>query len=155
MIFWAYPSPQPKWHLDQFSRFCTDDLKVSLYFTRGRPPPKKKMPDLDPHLIHGSLPTWVLLNPNGISIGLAIFAGTTSETNLHVHAFCDQECGSCTTARVSGDRFGAVGDIDLGDLKQEPDDVCCVLYLIVHLLQQKEFTQIIGNRSFRSVSVIS
>jgi len=71
--------------------------------------------------------------------------------------FFDQEYGSCATARVSGDRFGEVGDIDLGDLKQEPDDVtvCCVLYPIVHLLQQKEFTQIIGNRSFRSVSVIS
>jgi len=44
-----------------FNRFCTDDHRVSLYFTMGClfPPPKKKLPlpigDLDSHVIHGSL----------------------------------------------------------------------------------------------------
>jgi len=37
MIPWAHPSPQPKRHLDRFSRFCRDDRRVSLYFTMGRP----------------------------------------------------------------------------------------------------------------------
>jgi len=40
MIPWAHPSPQPKRHLDQFSRFCTDDRRVFFYFTMGRPSPK-------------------------------------------------------------------------------------------------------------------
>ena len=34
--FLAHPSPQLKRHLDRFSRFCTDDRRVSLYFTLGR-----------------------------------------------------------------------------------------------------------------------
>jgi len=59
MIPWAHPSPKPKQHLDWLSHFCTDDRRVSLYFTMRRPfPPKKLAPsdgDLDPHLIHGSL----------------------------------------------------------------------------------------------------
>ena len=29
----AYASPQPKWHLNRFSRLCTDDRGVSLLFT--------------------------------------------------------------------------------------------------------------------------
>ena len=33
----AHPSAQPKRHLDQFSRFCTDDRRVSLYFTINAP----------------------------------------------------------------------------------------------------------------------
>jgi len=33
----AHPSLYPKRHLDRFSRFCTDDRRVSLYFTMGRP----------------------------------------------------------------------------------------------------------------------
>jgi len=59
-IPWAHLRPQPKRHLDQFSRFCTDDRRASLYFTMGRPFSPSKLPlpmeDLDPHLIHGSLP---------------------------------------------------------------------------------------------------
>jgi len=27
MLPWAHPSPQPKRHLDRFSRFCTDDRR--------------------------------------------------------------------------------------------------------------------------------
>ena len=72
-------SPQPKRHLDRFNRFCTDDRRVSLYFTMGRPfLPLKKLP----LPIGGSRPpsnTWFpgptrVLNPNGISIGSAVFA---------------------------------------------------------------------------------
>jgi len=35
--------------------------------------------------------------------------------------------GSCTTECVSEDWFGEVREVDLADLKQEPDDVCCVV----------------------------
>ena len=59
MIPAAHPSPQPKQHLDRFSRIRTGDRRVSLYFTMGRPFPPSKLPlpigDLDLHLIHGSL----------------------------------------------------------------------------------------------------
>jgi len=37
MIPWAYPSPRPKQHLHRFCRFCTDNRRMSLYFTMGRP----------------------------------------------------------------------------------------------------------------------
>jgi len=58
MISWAHLSPQPKQHLDWFCRFCTDDCRVSLYFTMGRPFPSNlpiSMGWSGPHLIHGSL----------------------------------------------------------------------------------------------------
>jgi len=64
--------------------FCTDDHRVFLYFTTGRPSPLKIAP------IHGWMwtpsntcfpgPTRVL-NPNGISIGSAVFAGLISVTD--------------------------------------------------------------------------
>jgi len=57
MIPTANPSLQLKRHLDRFSRFCTNDRRVSLDFTIRRPFPLKIAPshgDLDPHLIHGS-----------------------------------------------------------------------------------------------------
>jgi len=54
-IPWAHLSPQPKQHLNRFSRFCTDDCSVSLYFTMGRPFLPQNCPfpwgDLDSHLI--------------------------------------------------------------------------------------------------------
>ena len=53
-IPWAYPSPQTKRHLHQFSCFCTYDRRVSLYFTMGRPfPPLKIAPS------HGGI--WTLI----------------------------------------------------------------------------------------------
>ena len=61
MIHWAHASPKPKRHLGWFSRFCTDDRRVSPYFTMVRPFSPSKLPlsmgDLDPckNLIHGSL----------------------------------------------------------------------------------------------------
>jgi len=56
--------------------------------------------------------------------------------------------GSCTTECVSGDLVGEVKEVDLADLKQEPDDVCCVLYPLFTLLQQREFVQVLDSRSF-------
>jgi len=40
-----------------------------------------------------------------------------------------QNSGSCTTECVSRDWFGEVREVDLADLKQDPDDVCCVFVL--------------------------
>ena len=37
--------------------------------------------------------------------------------------------GSCTTQHVGEDWFGEVREVDLADLKQEPDDVCCVFVI--------------------------
>jgi len=56
--------------------------------------------------------------------------------------------GFSTTECVSGDPFGEVKEVDLADLKQEPDDVCCVLYPLFTLSQQREFVQMLGNRLF-------
>jgi len=54
----AHPTPQPKRHPYRFRRLCTDDRRVSLYFTMGRSFSPKICPfpwgDLDPNLIHGS-----------------------------------------------------------------------------------------------------
>ena len=48
------------------------------------PSPSKlpiSMGDLGPHLIHDSFGNTPVLNPNGISIGSAVFAGLTSVTD--------------------------------------------------------------------------
>jgi len=63
----AHPKPQLKWHLDWFSRFCTDPYTLQW----AAPSALKIAPsmrDLDPHLI--------VLNPNGISIGWAVLQGS-------------------------------------------------------------------------------
>jgi len=58
VIPWANPSPQPKWHLNRFSCFCTPHRGVSLCALQWAAPLPVKIPppvvDLDPHLIHGS-----------------------------------------------------------------------------------------------------
>jgi len=58
MIPTAHPSPQPKRHPYRLGRLCTDDRRVSLYFTMGRPFSPKNLPlpmgESGPHLIHGS-----------------------------------------------------------------------------------------------------
>jgi len=85
MIPTDHPSPQPKRHLDRFSCVCIDDRRVSLYFTMRRPFAAQYY--LFPFGIWtpSGRPTWFLgptrvLNPNGISICAAIFAGLTSVT---------------------------------------------------------------------------
>jgi len=72
-------------YLNQFSHFCTDDRTVSLYFTKGCPFPPSKFPL---HIAGCEPPsdTWFVSptqvhNPNGISIGSAVFAGLTSVTD--------------------------------------------------------------------------
>ena len=85
MIPTAHPSSQPKRHPYRFSRLCTDDRSVSLYFTMGRPFSPKHLP----LPMGGSglrCNTWFpgptqVLNPNGSSIGAAVFAGLTSVTD--------------------------------------------------------------------------
>ena len=107
MIFWAHRSPEPKRHLDRFSRFSTDDRRVSLYFTIGRPFPLKIAHS------HGDLEppsnTWFpgptqVLNPNGSSSGTAVFAGLTSvtdrQTDRQIHRPTDHATQSVTIGRI-------------------------------------------------------
>jgi len=84
MIPWAHSSPQPKRHLDGFSRFCADaaecpytlqwdanfPLKIALPMRRSGPPSNTRFLGLTR-----------VLKPNGILIGLAVFAGLTSVTD--------------------------------------------------------------------------
>jgi len=53
----AHLSPQSKWQIDQFRRFCTAHDKKSLYlqWTLLSPKIAPSNGDLDPHLIRGSL----------------------------------------------------------------------------------------------------
>ena len=84
MIPTARPSPQPKRHPYRFSRLCTDDCSVAILY-KGTPIlPQKFAPS------HGGCGspsnTWLpgptqVLNPNGSSIGAAVFAGLTSVTD--------------------------------------------------------------------------
>jgi len=84
MIPWASLRPQPTQHHHQFSRFCADDCRVSLYFTMGRPfPPQNCLflwGILNPSNTWFPQPTWVL-NLNDNSICSAVFAGLTSVTD--------------------------------------------------------------------------
>ena len=83
-IPWAHLSPQPKRHLDRFGCFCTDDRRVSLYFTMGRPFPLKIA--LSPRGSGAPSNAWFsgptrVLNPNCISIGSGVFARLTIVTD--------------------------------------------------------------------------
>jgi len=56
--------------------------------------------------------------------------------------------GSCTTECVSGDWFDEVKQENLAAVvKQEPDNVCCVIFATFSISLQKEFIQILGVRS--------
>jgi len=77
--------PQPKRYLDQFSRFFAQMTAECLYTLHWDAPPPLK---IAPPSGGSGLPsnTWFLgptrvLNPNGISIGAAVFAGLTSVTD--------------------------------------------------------------------------
>jgi len=52
--------------------------------------------------------------------------------------------GSCTTECVSGDWSDEVIQENLTVVKQEPDDVCCVIFATFTISQQKEYVQILG-----------
>jgi len=77
--FLAYPSPQPKRHLDRFSHFA--QLTAVSSGMPGHVISLKIAPWFNPHLIHGSLigPFTRVHNSNGISIGSVIFAQLTAE----------------------------------------------------------------------------
>jgi len=99
MIPWAYPSPQPKQHLDQFRNFCTDNNRVSLYFTMGHPFP--------PQNCHFPWGKWTpsniwFLGPTKFSTQTAswsvqlFFAGLTSVTDRQT----DHATRSVTIGRI-------------------------------------------------------
>jgi len=75
--FVGHPSLQSKWHVDRYSRFCTTHRRrVSHYFTVSRYVFPKNAPS--PWGIGSPSNTWYLgpiwvINPNGISIGSAVF----------------------------------------------------------------------------------
>ena len=47
--------------------------------------------------------------------------------------------GSCTTECVNGDWSDEVKQENLPFVKQEPDDVCCVIFATLTISQQKEY----------------
>ena len=88
----------------QFSRLCTDDRRVFLYFTMGRPFSQKSLP----LPVGGSGPpsnTWFpgptqILNPNGSSIGAAVLAGLASVTNRQTNRPTDHATRSLRIGRI-------------------------------------------------------
>ena len=101
MIPTAHLRQQHKRRLDQFSRIRT----VSLFFTRGHLSPSKL-----PLPMGGSGPpsnTWFLgptrvHNPNGISIGSAVFAGLTSVTDRPTDRQTDRPTDHATRSVTIG-----------------------------------------------------
>jgi len=77
MIPTAHPTPQPKRHRDRFIRFRTGDRRVSYTLQRDAPFPLQNYPflweDLQPPSNMWFLGSTRVLNPNGISIGAAVF----------------------------------------------------------------------------------
>ena len=67
--------------------------------------------------------------------------------NFAVAAVFCQDYGSSTTECVSEDWLDEVREVDLADLKQEPDDVCCVLYPIYQFTTAEKNVPMIANRS--------
>jgi len=80
MLLWAHPSLNLKRHLDRFSRFCTGHGRASYTLQKAIPSPLK----LPFPSGSGSAYNWWflgstrVLNPNGISIGSAVFIGLTT-----------------------------------------------------------------------------
>jgi len=78
----AHSSPQSKWQMDRFSRFCTAYCRKCLYFTMGAPIHQNyPLPMGDLNL---SCNMWYFRpmrahNPNSTSIGSAVFAQMTAE----------------------------------------------------------------------------
>jgi len=104
MIPTAHPSPQPKRHPYQFCRLCTDDRRVSLYFTMGRPFSPKNLPlpmggSGRPSNTRFPGPTQVL-NPNSSSIGAPVFAGLTSVTDQQTDRPTDHTTRSVRIGRI-------------------------------------------------------
>jgi len=106
--------PKPKRHLDWFSSLCTYNRTVSRILYSGTPLPPSKLPlpcdsggskeplldgGSDPHLIMVlSLPR--VLNPNGISIGSAVFAWLTIMTDRQTDRQTDHATWSVIIGRI-------------------------------------------------------
>jgi len=78
MIPWAHPRAQRKQYLDRFSRFYTMTVEYPYTLQCDTPFPQKLPLPIQvsgPHLTLLPGPTGVL-NPNGISIGSAVFQGS-------------------------------------------------------------------------------
>jgi len=94
---WAHPRPQPKRQLDRFSRFCIDDSRMSLYYTlkiapfHGGSGPSANTRFLGPTRV---------LNPNGISIDAAVFAGLTSVTDRQTDRPTDHATQAVTIGHI-------------------------------------------------------
>jgi len=96
MLPWDHSSPNPKPHLDWFSRFCTAHSRKLLCFAMGRPFPPQNCP-----FPWGSEPPWFLaptrvLNPNSTLIASAILAGLTTVTDRST----DHATRSVTIGRI-------------------------------------------------------
>jgi len=79
----AHPSSQPKRQINRFSHFCTAHGRNSLYFTVGDSFPQN-WPFSWGSGVWTSSDSWLLgpfwaHNPNGISIGSAVFAQMTAK----------------------------------------------------------------------------
>ena len=106
MIPTAHLSPQPKRHpyRIRFSRLYTDNRRVSLYFTMGRPFSPQNLPlpmggSGPPSNIWFPGPTQVL-NPNSRQIGVAVFAGLTSVTDRQTDRPTDHTTRSVIIDRI-------------------------------------------------------
>ena len=82
MLPWVHPSPNPKRHLDRFSRFCTAHGRVTIL--HNRPPlfALKIVPshgDLNSNLIHGSLGPPESSTETAFWLVLPFFAQLTAE----------------------------------------------------------------------------
>ena len=90
----AHASPQPKRHLNRFSRLCTDDRGVSVLFTMVCLFPLKIAPSRLG--IWTSCNTWFIgptqvQNANGNLIVSAVFAGLTSVTHWQSYRKSDRQ----------------------------------------------------------------
>ena len=84
MVPLVHAIQHPKRHLGRFSRFCTAQGGRSLYFTMGRPFSRKIAPshgEYGPPCNACFLEPTRAVNPNGISICSAVFAGVTTMTD--------------------------------------------------------------------------
>jgi len=60
------------------------------------------MGDLDPHLLHRFLGPTEVLNPHGISIGSAVFAGLGTVTGRHTDRLTDRQTDHATLSVTIG-----------------------------------------------------
>jgi len=94
---WVHTSSQPRWQIDQFSRFLHSSRHKVPIFHNGRPFPSKLSLPMG---IWTTSTSWFLgsiwtHNPNGISLGSAIIAQMTAESPYTLQwdaSFTPQNC---------------------------------------------------------------